>query len=183
MEQLDIYLDKLSKNTQNWPVVRQAAEKTGLSTGHIVAGAMGLIVLLVFLGIGSDFIVELIGIFYPLYMSFKAIESKQADDDKLWLTYWVVYGLYTVIDSLALVFHSWIPFYYPIKLIVLVWLFAPQTRGAVQVYDGFIRTYLLKHEKEIEIGISHVSNLAGQASSMTKAEILKKFDGNTHKSF
>lgn len=183
MEQLDIYLDKLGKSTQTWPGVKQLSEKTGLSAGHIVAAAIGLVVLLVFLGIGSDLIVELIGIFYPVFMSLKAIESKQAEDDKLWLTYWVVYGLYTVIDSLALVFYTWIPFYYPIKLIVLTWLFAPQTRGAVQVYDGFIRTYLLKHEREIDFGISQVSNLAGQASNLTKAEILKKFDGNTHKSF
>ena len=38
--------------------------------------------LLVLLGLGSNFIVNVVGILYPAYMSFKAIESDDEEDDK-----------------------------------------------------------------------------------------------------
>ncbi len=49
------------------------------------------------------------GFIYPTYMSFKAIESKGTDDDKLWLTYWVVFGFFNIIETFTDVILYWIP--------------------------------------------------------------------------
>lgn len=44
--------------------------------------------------------------------SIKAIESATKDDDTKWLTYWVVYGVFSVAEFFADIFLSWFPFYY-----------------------------------------------------------------------
>ena len=51
-------------------------------------------VLLVMLGVGQVYITTAIGVLYPAFMSFVALETEDIEDDKLWLTYWVVYGTF-----------------------------------------------------------------------------------------
>lgn len=50
----------------------------------------------------------------------KAIESATKDDDTKWLTYWVVYGIFSVAEFFADIFLSWFPFYYIGKVCVCV---------------------------------------------------------------
>ena len=57
-----------------------------------------LFVLLVMLGIGQTYIVNVIGVAYPAFMSFLALESDGLDDDKMWLTYWVCFGCFNIIE-------------------------------------------------------------------------------------
>lgn len=40
----------------------------------------------------------LIGTIYPMYMSFKAIESEEKEDDTQWLIYWVIYSTFTIAE-------------------------------------------------------------------------------------
>ncbi len=42
----------------------------------------------------------------------KAIESATKEDDTKWLTYWVVYGVFSVAEFFADIFLSWFPFYF-----------------------------------------------------------------------
>jgi receptor expression-enhancing protein 5/6 len=49
---------------------------------------------LVMFGVGQVYLTTLIGVLYPGFMSFIALETEDIDDDKLWLTYWVVYGAF-----------------------------------------------------------------------------------------
>ena len=51
-------------------------------------------VILVMLGVGQVYITTIIGVLYPAFMSFIALETSDKEDDKLWLTYWVVYGTF-----------------------------------------------------------------------------------------
>ena len=53
----------------------------GIKTGQLVIPAMALLVLLVFTGIASNFLITVLGFCYPAYMSFKALES--TDDDSV----------------------------------------------------------------------------------------------------
>lgn len=48
--------------------------------------------------------------------SIKAIESPNKDDDTQWLTYWVVYGIFSIAEFFSDIFLSWFPFYYMMKV-------------------------------------------------------------------
>ena len=101
---------------------------------------IGLIfgVLFVMFGIGSTYITCLLGVAYPAFKSFLALESKNSDDDKQWLTYWVMFGMFNIIDQFAGFILHYIPFYYFLKLGFLVWLFHPSTVGASYLFDKYI---------------------------------------------
>ena len=105
--------------------------------------------LFVVFGIGQAIITNVIGVAYPVFMSFHALESEGSDDDKQWLTYWVVFGLFTMIDQFAGCILHFIPFYYVLKVATLIWLFHPAFCGATYVYNELIQPYV-KHIDEIE---------------------------------
>lgn len=48
--------------------------------------------------------------------SFKAIETKQKDDDTKWLTYWVVYAVFSLVEYFTDIFLFWIPLYWFLKV-------------------------------------------------------------------
>jgi len=50
-------------------------------------------------------------------MSFKAIESKEKEDDTQWLIYWVVFAFFTIFNQLFYTLLYFIPFYYLVKVL------------------------------------------------------------------
>jgi receptor expression-enhancing protein 5/6 len=94
---------------------------------------------------GAKLISDLIGFFYPAYMSFKAIDSVDTADNTQWLTYWVVFSLFSIIESTASVLTSIIPFYFYIKCGFFVWLYHPKFQGAQMVYNDVVRPLLLPY--------------------------------------
>jgi receptor expression-enhancing protein 5/6 len=174
MEQVNGLIEALNERTQHLPVLKDIAAKTGLSTGHVSLAGIVFLFGFMLLGVAADLITDLIGMFYPMYMSFKALETKDGDDDKLWLTYWVVYALYKVADDFSGVLFFWVPFYYPIKLAFLVFLFAPQTKGAIQLYDKAIKPFMVKHQREIEASITKIGEAASLATQAAKEEAIRR---------
>ena len=123
---------------------------SGLSRKSVIQVIFIVVLVLAFLGLGQAFLANLLGVLYPSFMSLFALETDQADDDKQWLTYWVVFGFITVIDQFAGVILHAIPFYYILKMILLVWLFHPSTMGAGAVYDNIVYPFWKEHEGKIE---------------------------------
>ena len=71
---------------------------TGLTIPQMTRYAMMAGVIAVMLGVGGTYITVLLGVAYPCFMTFLALESEGGDDDKQWLTYWVVFGLLNLVD-------------------------------------------------------------------------------------
>ena len=120
-------------------------------------------VLFVMFGVGQSYITNVIGVAYPAFMSFVALESEGTEDDKQWLTYWVCFGAFNIADQFAGVILQFIPFYYFLKLGFLVYLFHPSTMGATTVYNQFILPHLSKleeAEKNMEAQLSKAKKLA-----------------------
>ena len=134
MDMLKEKLDQLNKDAEKIPYLSDVAKKAGVPPGYILIGVFSLMLILVIFEYGAAFFVNVLTFAYPAYKSFKAIESKEQDDDVQWLTYWMVYGLFVVTDEYVGFILSIIPFYYLIRLSFMVYLFLPQTKGAIKVY-------------------------------------------------
>lgn len=163
MEYINQYVEKLSESFDDIPQVKSVADRFGIRTGYIALGAVALVFLFVVIGIGEVFLTNLLGVVYPAYMSFKAIETKEEEDDKQWLTYWVVYGTFTVVDTVTDVLLFWLPFYHPIKLLFLIFLAWPETKGAQTVYSKLIRPFLIKHSAIID---EHIEKFKGKVEEV-----------------
>ena len=114
-------------------------------------------------GVGQSYITNVIGVAYPAFMSFVALESEGTEDDKQWLTYWVCFGAFNIADQFAGIILQFIPFYYFLKLGFLVYLFHPQTMGASTVYNQFIQPHLAQleeAEKNVEEQLAKAKKLA-----------------------
>ena len=150
MDQIKQKIDSLSKHFEKIQPLRILSEKTGIPLGYIVIGVIVCLFIFVLVGVGANLIVHIVGILYPAYMSFKAIETKEEDDDKLWLTYWIVFALYSFADRFVDILFFWVPCYFVIKLLVLVYLFFPETKGALRFYNLFAWPFFKACEAKVD---------------------------------
>lgn len=122
--------------------------KTGIQGKYVIGGLIAA-VLFVSLGFLEKFITNLVGTVYPAYWTMKSIESK-GDDDKHWLTYWVVFASFTILELFSGFLLKFIPFYFFIKIIFLIWLFMPNSRGCNIVYHLLVVRVFKSVEQDID---------------------------------
>jgi len=91
-----------------------------------------------------------LGTLYPAYASYKAVRTKNVKEYVKWMMYWIVFALFTSVETISDVFLSWFPFYYEIKIIFLVWLLSPATKGSSILYRKFVHPQLLRREHKID---------------------------------
>nr|XP_002123923.1 receptor expression-enhancing protein 5-like isoform X1 [Ciona intestinalis] len=142
---INSYLDKIEK-------------KTNVKKRYIVIAVGSLISLYLVFGYGADLLCNLIGFVYPAYVSVKAIESVNKDDDTAWLMYWVVFATFSVAEFFSDILLSWFPFYFLGKCIFLLWCMAPVSwNGSNTLYNKFIRPFILRNESKIDNVLSNVT--------------------------
>ena len=129
----------------------------------------------------SSYVTCLVGVLCPTYLSLKAIEGPDEDDDKQYLTYWVVYGLFSVFDLFTAFLIKVIPFYYTIKLAFLIWLFMPNFKGAVVIYNFVVGPLFRKYESKFDKGVDKIirkgekiTEQAKEAYEENKSKIIKE---------
>lgn len=91
-----------------------------------------------------------LGTLYPAYASYKAVRTKNVKEYVKWMMYWIVFALFTSVETISDVFLSWFPFYYEIKIIFLIWLLSPATKGSSLLYRKFVHPQLLRRENKID---------------------------------
>ena len=95
-------------------------------------------------------ITNIICVGYPMFMSVYALENEAMDDDKQWLTYWIIFGIFSIIDQFAGFILGLIPFYHILKMGFLIWLFHPGTLGAKTLYYSIVQGFYKDHEAKLE---------------------------------
>jgi receptor expression-enhancing protein 5/6 len=158
MEVIDQICTKLNLNElEKIQPLKEVSAKIGVKPAHIGLGVIALLSLFALLEFGTRWVGFFVGFLYPAYKSFKAIEtSTDKSDDKLWLTYWVVFGFLTVFDGLFMFLFSFIPFFGVLKIAFNVWLFHPKTKGALVIYEKVLRNLLKKYESRIDSSINKI---------------------------
>jgi hypothetical protein len=92
----------------------------------------------------SSFICNILTLPYPIFASFKAIESLDKEDDKQWLTFWIVWASAVLVESFTNIFIYWIPLYFEIKLGFFLLLQTPFLNLSGKIYEWYIKQYLLQ---------------------------------------
>jgi receptor expression-enhancing protein 1/2/3/4 len=66
------------------------------------------------------------------------------------MMYWIVFALFTTLETFLDIFFSWFPFYYEIKILFILWVLSPATRGSSLLYKKLVHPMLISREKEID---------------------------------
>lgn len=106
----------------------------------------------------SRTVVLVFGTLYPAYYSYKAVKTKNVKEYVRWMMYWIVFALYTILETFADLTIAWFPLYYELKVAFVIWLLSPYTRGAGVLYRKFLHPLLSSREREIDEYISQAKD-------------------------
>eukprot|EP01026_Neomeris_dumetosa_P001532 TRINITY_DN1037_c0_g1_i1.p1 TRINITY_DN1037_c0_g1~~TRINITY_DN1037_c0_g1_i1.p1 ORF type:complete len:220 (+),score=28.44 TRINITY_DN1037_c0_g1_i1:91-750(+) len=104
----------------------------------------------------------LAGVIYPTYCSYRALETKYDNkDDIQWLTYWTIYATFSLVEHYLDEKMAWVPYIYHAKLLFLLWLQLPVTRGATLLYEEQLEPVLKKYQPKIDLVLQFWYNKIG----------------------
>ena len=149
-------------------------EKTGIKGIFVVLG-LALSVIFVYFNILDSIITNLVGTLYPLFWTIKSLEQNSIEEQKKWLTYWVVFGAFIIVDMGSPVIVKFIPFYFVLKILFLMWLFMPGSNGCTIVYYLIVKKIFGYYEDKID---SYVVGAKDYANDMFHGNNLKNFKKN-----
>ncbi|KAF5282547.1 hypothetical protein FQA39_LY04954 [Lamprigera yunnana] len=144
--------ESLHDNRKPWTSILDQIEKsTGVNRLYVFLVTMLLIGLWLVFGFAGQLVCNSIGFVYPAYVSIRAIESPSKNDDTKWLTYWVVFSIFSVVEYFADFIVGWFPMYWLMKCIFMVWLMIPTDfNGSIILYERVIKPYYLKHHSVVD---------------------------------
>lgn len=133
-ETLEQILSKIANDFSEVEPIIYLSKAINVNPAYLILGGFMLLFVPINIGLFPSFFVGLLAMFYPSYMSIFA--KKDRESVKQWLTYWVCFSFLELIDGvLCALFDVFLPFYYPIKALFLIWLFYPKSLGASLLYD------------------------------------------------
>lgn len=95
---------------------------------------------------------------YPAYQTFKALDTKDKDAQAQMLRYWAVFAAFASVEFYTDMLVSWLPFYYELKMLMLLYLSTPFTKGSATVYEMHMKPWLRAHETEIDEAVSQAKS-------------------------
>ena len=117
----------------------------------LIIGIVFLVLLLTFLIFGLSPATFVVAILYPGYETLRALEAGKNETE--WLTYWTIFGIFSLVEDLFYYILSAIPLYSIFRLAFFVYLLHPRTQGANVIYDQAIRPVVAVSRKNLGIRI------------------------------
>ncbi|KAF4976605.1 hypothetical protein FZEAL_6752 [Fusarium zealandicum] len=159
------YLGQLDRELSKYPIFNNVEKTSGVPKAYAAIGFGALYFFLIIFNLGGQLLTNFAGFIIPGYYSLAALFSHNKEDDTQWLTYWVVFAFFTVLESLVQVVY-WFPFYYVFKFIFLLWLSLPAFKGAELIFRSFLAPTVGRY---FQSG-STASGLRAKADGLDKTE-------------
>lgn len=132
--------DRVDDDFDDFEPLKFLAKQAKVPPSYIILPIALLVFLLtLFTTVVAHFMITLLCVVYPAYMTFKVISSNitQTMDQivydvqccKNWLTFWIVFCFLTVFDRLISTLLFFVPGYYALKFVFLVWMIYPKSNG------------------------------------------------------
>ncbi|PFH48204.1 hypothetical protein AMATHDRAFT_6011 [Amanita thiersii Skay4041] len=140
---VNYYVSQLDKELSKYPALIHLEQRTQVPKTYLVLGGLTLLAILHMINPLAAAVSNLVGWALPAYLSFKAIETPTPDDNVQWLTYWVIFAFLNFVESFALrLVLYYVPWYFALKTIVIIWLQLPAFRGAQVAYSTVLKPVL-----------------------------------------
>lgn len=158
--------------------VRWVADKAGLQP--VVVAALGMFWICGFLlwGFTGEFVCTVVGLLYPMYGSFKALEGGQHEEVQQWMQYWTTYAALSLSEHVFYRVLAWVPFYHILRILAVLWLFHPSTQGASMVYSWVLAPALRLYSPRIDAALARsaeeVRDTLGSEIVRTTSGVLRK---------
>ncbi|KAF8807748.1 hypothetical protein BYT27DRAFT_7189844 [Phlegmacium glaucopus] len=90
--------------------------------------------------------------FLPSYATFKTLSRHPISESELqkWAMYWSVVGAFVAFEYVAEWFIGWLPFYWEVKTLFLLFLSLPQTQGSTYIYTAYLQPVFSRNEDHLD---------------------------------
>jgi len=167
--------DSVESYTELFNIIKKFVMDSKLSQhdmhDKIYKGVAGLIALWFIFGHGVHLLQLAVGVLYPTYKSIQALENPTEDRGNVsqWLTYWVVYSIFSMVEFFLDIVISWLPLYSMSKVLFLAWLVAPIfPSGAELLYNKVVFPFFKKHQHEFDRYADDAGKLVSMAVDSVK---------------
>ncbi|KIM49834.1 hypothetical protein M413DRAFT_116681 [Hebeloma cylindrosporum] len=117
------YSAQLDKELSKFPILVSLEQRTQVPKAYTIIFALIFAVFLLSFNAFAAPLSNLVGWGLPAYFSFKVVETSSPHDGVQWLTYWVVFSFFNVLESFALrLVLYYVPWYFAFKSLFLMWL-------------------------------------------------------------
>jgi len=126
-----------------------------------------LLLLLVLIKFADRILLFVVGIVYPAYETVKVRNSTLGFEKgaRLWLIYWVTFGILASLHSVFKVLLSELPFIHILECGVLIWLYHEKTRGVDLINSKIFAPLLKTYGKSLEQQIHQVKETLQKKTS------------------
>ena len=117
--------------------------KTKVKPSVIALALIVFITIIIMIAEASAFIVAVCCFLIPAYFSFVALESTEKEDDKKFLTYWILFSISEVVAPL----FNWLlspTLFTMARVLLTIGLLHPELNWSVKLYDGYFSPLLSK---------------------------------------
>jgi len=138
----------------------KAEEKTGKNRLTLVQYGLVPLVLL-FGNTVVALLCSLLATLYPSYSCLKAVLNDNEEEQRRWVEYWIVMSLLYVTDLIfSPLLSTLVPFFWLVRLSVLVWCIAPSANnGSSVIFARVVYPLFLKFGKHIDDSVDKARDL------------------------
>lgn len=144
------------------------------------------IILTLYMLSGIRALSSVVGVVVPFYMSLKALNingntnEMNKTENMLWLSYWIIYGMFTLFESISHILLFWTGNMYEIcKMAFFLYLYHPNTKGALFLYRQCLQPFVVQFIN-YEHALLHNIHILQKNVSINEDDILNHHNNNNY---